>query len=526
MATLFHHSFPGRKAALFVAELSATVVAALAGAAVAAALAAGDGVAEGGAPLSRLLAALARGPGELVETARELFRAVAAGAAARFAAAAPWALLAACGCAASLYTADLYNLRAAAADREAGGRRTLLALGIVALALAVAAVPADRVDRGAALGAGLSAAAAVVLLRLALPAIVGRPERVLVVGNGARAAAVARAVEADAEAALEVAGLFEPGGELALAAGGAGPGAAAVRVGSDRGHGGHAGFGVPATPGGPAGSGGRNDLLAAARRARADRIVVALEDGRGFLRAADLVRCRLAGIPCHTPATFFERALRRIPVDDLRPSDLAFADGFRLSPGREAAKRTLDLAVAAAGVLLSAPLLAAAALAVRLGSPGPVFYRQERVGRHGRIFTITKLRTMRPDAEDGAPRWAEDRDPRVTPVGRLLRRTRIDELPQIFSVLAGDMSFVGPRPERPFFVERLKVQIPWYGLREAVRPGLTGWAQLRYPYGASVEDAKAKLEYDLYYLKNASVFLDISILFHTVRHVLTGRGAR
>jgi sugar transferase (PEP-CTERM system associated) len=510
MATLFHHSFPGRKAALFLAELSAMAVAALGGAAVAAALADGDGVAGEGAPLPRLLAALARGPAELTETAGELVRAVAAGARARFETAAPWAILAATGCAASLYAADLYNLRAAARDREAGGRRTLLALGIVALALAVAAVPADRVGRGAALGAGLSAAAAVVLLRLALPAIVGRPERVLVVGAGARAAAVVRAVEADAEAALEVAGIFEPGGELALAAGGSGPGSA-VRAG------GPAGSGV---------SGRRNELLAAARRARADRIVVALEDGRGFLPADDLVRCRLAGIPCHTPATFYERALRRIPVDDLRPSDLAFADGFRLSPGREATKRALDLAVAGVGVVLSAPLLVAAALAVRLGSPGPVFYRQERVGRHGRIFTITKLRTMRPDAETGAPRWAEDRDPRVTPVGRLLRRTRIDEIPQIFSVLAGDMSFVGPRPERPFFVERLKLQIPWYGLREAVRPGLTGWAQLRYPYGASVEDAKAKLEYDLYYLKNASVFLDISILFHTVRHVLTGRGAR
>jgi lipopolysaccharide/colanic/teichoic acid biosynthesis glycosyltransferase len=179
------------------------------------------------------------------------------------------------------------------------------------------------------------------------------------------------------------------------------------------------------------------------------------------------------------------------------------------------------------GLLLAAPVLLVAALAIRVGSRGPIFYRQERVGRYGRVFTITKLRTMRIDAEAaGSPRWAERNDPRVTAVGRLLRLTRVDEIPQIFSVFAGHMSFVGPRPERPYFVERLKEQIPWYGLREAIRPGLTGWAQLRYPYGASVDDAKAKLEYDLYYLKNGSLYLDIAILFHTVRHVLTGRGAR
>jgi lipopolysaccharide/colanic/teichoic acid biosynthesis glycosyltransferase len=163
---------------------------------------------------------------------------------------------------------------------------------------------------------------------------------------------------------------------------------------------------------------------------------------------------------------------------------------------------------------------------IKLDSPGPLFYRQERVGLNGRVFSITKFRTMQVDAERDGARWAQVNDPRVTRVGRFLRLCRLDELPQLFAVLKGDMTLVGPRPERPVFVEQLKQQIPFFGLREAVKPGVTGWAQLRYPYGASVEDARAKLEYDLYYIKHGSLFLDLAILFHTVRHVLTARGAR
>lgn len=272
---------------------------------------------------------------------------------------------------------------------------------------------------------------------------------------------------------------------------------------------------------------GGGGLLAAARRTRAQWLVVAPEEARGVVSSRELILARLAGIDCFTPAMFYERLLRRVPVERMRPSDLAYADGFHVSVGRAALKRGFDVFSAAIGLLLAAPLLAAVMLAIRLDSKGPIFYRQERVGAKGARFQVIKLRTMRVDAEaEGKPRWASEEDPRITRVGRLLRKTRIDEIPQLFNVLRGDMSMVGPRPERPFFVQRLKVQIPWYGLREAVRPGLTGWAQLRYPYGASVEDARRKLEYDLYYVKNGSIYLDLAVVFHTVRHVLTARGAR
>jgi exopolysaccharide biosynthesis polyprenyl glycosylphosphotransferase len=222
-----------------------------------------------------------------------------------------------------------------------------------------------------------------------------------------------------------------------------------------------------------------------------------------------------------------ERMLRRIPVERLRASEIAFAEGFRFSAFHRFVKRTIDIGVAGVGLLLAAPILAVAAIAIKLDSKGPLFYSQDRVGLHGRLFKITKLRTMRVDAEaGGSPQWAKADDPRVTRVGRLLRKTRVDEIPQLLAVLLGDMSLVGPRPERPYFVEQLEQLIPWFGAREAVPPGVTGWAQIRYPYGASIEDAKAKLEYDLYYIKNGSAFLDLAILFHTVRHVLMGRGAR
>jgi lipopolysaccharide/colanic/teichoic acid biosynthesis glycosyltransferase len=186
-----------------------------------------------------------------------------------------------------------------------------------------------------------------------------------------------------------------------------------------------------------------------------------------------------------------------------------------------------DLVMSSILLLCAAPLLAFLAVLIKLDSQGPVFYWQERVGRGGRIYRLHKLRTMRNDAEKlSGPVWAASRDPRITRVGALLRKARLDEIPQVFAVFRGDMSFVGPRPERPFFVQQLKTQIAFYGLREAVKPGITGWAQIRYPYGSSVEDAKAKLEYDLYYVQHQSLFLDVAICFHTAKIVLFGRGAR
>jgi exopolysaccharide biosynthesis polyprenyl glycosylphosphotransferase len=206
---------------------------------------------------------------------------------------------------------------------------------------------------------------------------------------------------------------------------------------------------------------------------------------------------------------------------------LIFADGSVSTRLTETVKRILDITFSVAGLALSAPLMALATICIKLDSPGPVFFRQERVGKHGKVFTLYKFRSMRADAERiTGPVWASEDDPRVTRIGKILRKIRLDETPQMFNVLIGHMSFIGPRPERPVFVDRLKEQIPFYVLRFAVKPGITGWAQVKYQYGSSVEDAMEKLQYDLYYVKNLSVFLDLLILFNTIRVVLFSRGAR
>ncbi len=210
----------------------------------------------------------------------------------------------------------------------------------------------------------------------------------------------------------------------------------------------------------------------------------------------------------------------------MRPSDLAIGEGL-ITPLGSAIKRVFDLVMSGLLLLCAAPLLVLLAALIKLDSEGPVFYWQERVGRGGKPYRVHKLRTMKKDAEMlCGPVWAQQKDPRVTRLGNFLRKTRLDEVPQVFAVFRGDMSFVGPRPERPFFVQQLKAQIPFFGLREAVKPGITGWAQIRYPYGATVEDAKNKLEYDLYYVVHQSLFLDLAICFHTIKTVLFGRGAR
>lgn len=226
-------------------------------------------------------------------------------------------------------------------------------------------------------------------------------------------------------------------------------------------------------------------------------------------------------------AEFWERRFGRVDLGELRDDWLAGAAGLRETPAERALRRGLDLAVGSTLLVLAAPVLLAAALAVRLETPGPVFYRQERVGQGGRVFTLFKLRSMVADAEAGGqPRWAVKGDPRVTRVGRILRLTRIDEIPQILNVLRGDMALIGPRPERPAFVQQLTAVIPHYGDRALVKPGITGWAQVNYPYGASVEDARHKLSYDLYYVKRRSLFLDLLILIATVRVVLFQEGSR
>ena len=256
-------------------------------------------------------------------------------------------------------------------------------------------------------------------------------------------------------------------------------------------------------------------------------VIVAARDQRGgSVPMKQLLECRLNGISVIDLSGFYEREHGQVPVHSLKSSWLVYGKGFAQDPLRTAVKRAFDITCALGLLALASPVVLLAAVAVAIESGGPVLYRQERVGRGGRSFNCIKFRSMATDAEkDGVARWASKRDPRVTRVGRFLRKARIDELPQLFNVLRGEMSLVGPRPERPAFVKELSKSIPYYDVRHSVKPGVTGWAQVRYTYGASVEDATRKLQYDLYYVKNHSLFLDVIILVETVRVVLFGEGA-
>ena len=273
---------------------------------------------------------------------------------------------------------------------------------------------------------------------------------------------------------------------------------------------------------------GDDTLPRLARRLGVDEIVVALTERRsGSMPLRQLLDCKASGIKVYDLNTHFEKTLGQIRIDFLSASWLIFGDGFNQGAWRTAVKRVFDIVCATLLCVLGAPLMVIAAILIKLESRGPLLYRQERVGRNGTTFSIAKFRSMRTDAEqDGKPRWASANDDRVTRVGNVMRRLRIDELPQLFNVLRGDMSLVGPRPERPFFVEQLTQEIPFYALRHSVKPGVTGWAQVRYPYGATVEDSQEKLQYDLYYVKNNTLFLDLVVLMETVGVVLTGKGAR
>lgn len=281
---------------------------------------------------------------------------------------------------------------------------------------------------------------------------------------------------------------------------------------------------VPAAALLPAGA----SLLATARRYDAQEIVVSVADRRnGAFPVRQLLECALGGVRVIDASTFFEREACQIRLDSLQPSYLIFGGGFDQSFARAASKRLFDLLASAAICLAALPLMLVTALWIRLDDGGPVFYRQERVGKHGRIFKVLKFRSMRGDAEqNGTPVWASANDPRVTKVGRIIRKLRIDELPQMFNVFKGEMSFVGPRPERAYFVDQLNQEVAYYNVRHGIKPGVTGLAQVRYQYGASVEDAIAKLQYDLYYVKNNSLFLDLLILLDTVQVVLFGKGSR
>jgi sugar transferase (PEP-CTERM system associated) len=269
------------------------------------------------------------------------------------------------------------------------------------------------------------------------------------------------------------------------------------------------------------------DLMEMVQQKHVRRVIVAVQDRRDASPMDELLKLRLRGVHIEEATSWLEKISGKIEVEQLYPSWIIYAQGFRFSTPFRVFRRLLAFSVSLLGLLLTLPLMPFVFLAIKLDSPGPVLYRQERVGRGGKPFFCYKFRTMRQDAEaDTGPTWALDDDPRITRIGRFLRTSRIDEIPQLWCVLRGDMAFVGPRPERPEFVEWLSKQLPYYGVRHMVRPGITGWAQVRYKYGNTIEDAKEKLQFDLFYIKNASLGLDVFIMFQTIKIVLLGRGAQ
>ncbi|MDY0269704.1 TIGR03013 family XrtA/PEP-CTERM system glycosyltransferase [Trichloromonas sp.] len=269
------------------------------------------------------------------------------------------------------------------------------------------------------------------------------------------------------------------------------------------------------------------EIVELVERERADLLVVALTERRGGLPVRELLRCKLNGVEIVDALSFYEATTGKLLIENIQPSWFLYSEGFRITTFLRFYKRGFDIFLSLLGILLVLPLWPLVALLVKIDSPGPVFFRQVRVGEKEKDFTVYKFRTMRQDAEkETGAVWATQNDPRVTRLGKFLRKSRIDELPQLYNVLKGDMSFVGPRPERPEFVERLNQKIPYYGKRHCMKPGVTGWAQVCYPYGASDEDALEKLRYDLYYIKNYSIWLDFLIILETVKVVAFGRGGR
>ena len=400
-----------------------------------------------------------------------------------------------------LYFADLYDFRVIT-DRRELFVRAVQALGATSLLLAGLYfwLPELIVGRGVFVLAAVLVVAFVFGWRIVFEWTarkMGPRERLLLVGTSDAAVRLAQELYERHDLGVEIVGFIDPDPE---------------RIGS------------PVLN--PSVVGTIEDIPAIVRARSVDQVVVSLSDARGKLPMDKLLEMKLDGVTFEHLASVYETYTGKIAVENLRPSWLIFSPGFKKSKMQQFVKRAIDVSVAVVGLILTAPVLALVAAAIKCTSRGPVFYRQERVGQRGRVFTVTKFRSMRDDAEKNTGAvWAKKDDDRVTPVGRILRRTRLDELPQLWNVLRGDMSFVGPRPERPEFVSSLTRQIPFYGQRHSVRPGLTGWAQVRYTYGASIEDAMEKLQYDLFYIKNMSVALDLFIIAKTVKTVLMQRGA-
>ncbi len=404
-------------------------------------------------------------------------------------------------CEISLYFHDLYEFRLITSLSEVL-IRLLQALGVACVALAVCYFASPDIG----LGRGIAALAAPLIVGLTLGWRVlwlrhfqelGGTERMLILGTGPAGIRLTRDILARPELQVRVLGFLDEKGENI--------GRSLVNPGV---------------------IGAAADLETIVRDRGVTRVVISLLERRGRMPVRQLLHLKFAGVRVEEAHSVLERMTGRIVLEHLSPSWLILSEGFRKSPLLTWAKRFLDILVSLVALILCLPLFAAVAIAIWLESGTPILFRQERTGLRGRPFGMLKFRSMYNDAEREGPCWASDADSRITSVGRWIRKLRIDELPQVVNVLRGQMSIVGPRPERPHFVAMLEEQIPFYGLRHTVRPGITGWAQVRYQYGASVEETKTKLEYDLFYIKHLSIMLDLAVLFETLKVMISGRGAK
>jgi len=405
-------------------------------------------------------------------------------------------------CLAAFYLFDLYDF-VVMHDRRELVLRLVQALGLawIALAFAFYAFPALMLGRSIALIALPLALGLGVAWRVSIHWFLGHPgigERILIVGSGEHAVEVAREVLNRPDAGFRIVGFVGTNSELL--------GKSLIN---------------------PRVIGLTEQLEAIVKREGIDRIVVAMGERRGQLPTEGLLQLSLAGnVSIEEGATFYERVSGRVSLNMIRPSWLIFSGRGRQAKLTTISRNTVHWLVALIGFLLCVPIMIVTALLIKVDSRGPVFYKQERVGKNGRRFVLMKFRSMKVDAEKSGPVWASKSDDRTTRVGRIIRKVRIDEIPQFLNILKGEMSFVGPRPERPHFVAQLAEEIPYYEQRHLIAPGLTGWAQIKYPYGASIEDARQKLQYDLFYIKNYSLILDAIIMFETIKIILFGRGAQ
>jgi sugar transferase (PEP-CTERM system associated) len=412
------------------------------------------------------------------------------------------AALATVFCLASFYLLDLYDF-VVMHDRRELVLRLLQALGLawIALALIFYVAPQVMIGRGVSLISLPLALFMMVSWRLAIHWILGHPEigeRILIVGSGAFAIEIARETLGRPDAGFRVVGFVDNDPALV--------GKSLIN---------------------PKVIGLTSELGSLVKSENIDRIVVAIGDRRGQFPTEELLRLSLSGdVSIEESASFYERLTGRVLLDLIRPSWLIFSSRGRRARLNEVACAVMHRSVALIGALLSLPITLLTALLIKIESHGPVLYKQERVGKNGRVFTLMKFRSMRVDAEKDGPVWAMSEDKRTTRIGRIIRKIRVDEIPQFWNILRGDMNFVGPRPERQHFIAQLAQEISFYEQRHLIAPGLTGWAQIKYPYGASVEDARRKLEYDLYYIKNQSITLDLTIMFETIKTILLGRGSR